>query len=106
MLPTSNNLTANHPTITEEEAIIQTIEAIITVVEATITTIGEVGELATTKIRLSKIAAEVGSEGMGSISVVALCIIRGNNRSNSHKPSAMNNSSQCILRVSAITGLN
>jgi hypothetical protein len=74
-------------------------------VEATIT--GEVGELATTKTRLSKITIEVGSEGMDSINVVVLCIIRGNSsRSNSSNPSAMNSSSQCILRVSAITGLS
>jgi hypothetical protein len=75
-------------------------------VEAT-TTIGEVGELATTKIRLSKIAAEVGSEGMDSINVVAVCIIKGNSsRSNSNNPLAMNSSSQFIRRVSAITGLS
>jgi hypothetical protein len=76
-------------------------------VVATIITIGEVGELATTKTRLSKIAIEVGSEGMDSINEVALCIIRGNSsRSNSSNLSAMNSSSQCIHRVSAITGLS
>jgi hypothetical protein len=67
---------------------------------------GEVGELATTKIRLSKIAIEVGSEGMDSINEVAVCIIRGNSRSNSNNPLAMNSSSLCILRVSAIIGLS
>jgi hypothetical protein len=67
---------------------------------------GEVGELATTKTRLSKITAEVGSEDMDSINVVGVCIIRGNSRSNSSNLSAMNSSSQCIRRVSAITGLS
>jgi hypothetical protein len=73
-------------------------------VEVTIT--GEVEELATTKTRLSKIATEVGSEGMDSINEVVLCIIKGNNRSNSSNLSAMNSSSRCILRVSAITELS
>jgi hypothetical protein len=73
-------------------------------VEATIT--GEVEELATTKTRLSKITAEVDSEGMDSINEVVVCIIKGNNRSNSSNLSAMNSSSQCIRRVSAITGLS
>jgi hypothetical protein len=73
-------------------------------VEATIT--GEVGELATIKTRLSKIATEVGSEGMDSINEVVLCIIRGNSRSNSSNLSAMNSSSLCIHRVSVITGLS
>jgi hypothetical protein len=76
-------------------------------VEATTTIIGEVEELATTKTRLSKITAEVDSEGMDSINEVVVCIIRGSNsRSNSSNLSAMNSSSQCIRRVSAITGLS
>jgi hypothetical protein len=102
-LPSSNNLTANPLTITEEAVtIIQTTEAIITVEAIT----GEVEELATTKTRLSKITTEVDSEGMDSINVVALCIIRGNSKSNSNNLSAMNSSSLCIRRVSVITGLS